>query len=161
MPSLQSARHDQVFLVSQLLGPGERSEFYLGVRRGEFTSLSRGAYVSTQVWSAMDVDQKYRTRVEVASFASASPQVFSHLSAAAMWRLPRIGGWPPRVHTITELAAGGRSTTTIDRHTVGVPSSTVPIDGVVGTTLARTVMDVAVTQPFIAAVAMADAALRL
>lgn len=46
------------------------------------------------------------------------------------------------------------------RHTTGHPSNTVDVDGVTVTTLARTCVDIARTQPFGCAVAVVDAALR-
>jgi hypothetical protein len=60
-----------------------------------------------------------------------------------MWRLPKIGDWPKAVHVTEEPSPGGRSTTSIARHTVGLPGTSAVIESIRVTTLARTVVDLA------------------
>ena len=86
--------------------------------------------------------------------------VASHLSAAALHRLPLIGRWPTTVHVLKAGAPGGSSSSGITRHRVDRAPETVTIDDVVTTTLSRTLIDVASTSSLLVAVAMMDAAIR-
>lgn len=108
----------------------------------------------------MDRHGQYRCRVKGAAAFYRRTLVFSHESAAALWRLPSLGVWPKKAHVVEPSASGGRSSTLLAAHTVGVPAETVAIDGILVTTLARTVVDLARTAAFGAAVVVADAALR-
>ncbi len=145
---------------TDLVVPGERAEFFRRVHAGVLTGIHRGIFVESATWARLDADQRHRMLAHAAARRRAEPFTLSHLSAAAMWRLPSIMPWPDQVHTIVEHASGGRSTRLFRRHAVGVPSGTVLIDGLAVTSLARTVTEVAASTSFAAAVVMADAALR-
>ncbi len=108
----------------------------------------------------MSLDQRYRARVQAASLVVPSDTVFSHYSAAALWRLPLVDQWPTRVHALVPRAAGGRSTSMLERHTVGLPRESASIDQLTVTTTARTVADLAACTAFATGVALADAPLR-
>ncbi|MHB1172437.1 MAG: hypothetical protein ACYCZY_08060 [Lacisediminihabitans sp.] len=149
-----------VILSRDFATPGERSEFFARTRKGEFVPLSRGAYLEEDVWRELDEDARYRARAKAAAALADRELVLSHHSAAALWRLPWVGGWPRRVHVIEPSAAGGRSSSVLTRHTVGVPEPLDEIDGLTVTSLARTVVDLARAGTFGQAVAVADAALR-
>lgn len=129
-------------------------------RRGELVAVTRGVYLDAAVWSTMDRDARYRTRITAIAGHLEHDTVFSHDSAAALWRLPWVGQWPRKVHITVDAATGGRSNTSVFRHTTGVPGSSELIDALRVTTLARTVADVARTSSFGNAVTVADAALR-
>jgi len=156
--------------TSRLATPGLRSEFFARARRGEYLALFRGTCVRADYWRTLDRHGQYRLRVTAAAASgptlSASGDsadqrvVISHESAAALWRLPSVGPWPKRVHSIAPLARGGRSTQTFVRHAVGLPNDLVTIEGVLVTSLARTVVDLSRSAPFPHAVTVADAALR-
>jgi hypothetical protein len=151
---------DHIHLTRQLTTPGERYSFFASVSRGEFVALFRGVYIRASLWNALSLDQRYRARVKAASLVVSPDTVFSHYSAAALWRLPLVGQWRTRVHALVPRAAGGRSTSMHERHTVGLPRESASIDQLTLTTLARTVADLAACTPFPAGVALADAALR-
>jgi hypothetical protein len=87
--------------------------------------------------------------------------VFSHCSAASLWRLPRIGVWPTVVDVAVDTATGGRSTPGIRRHAEGRPGDPDTIDGIRVTSLARTVVDLARSVSWENAIVAADAALAL
>ncbi len=108
----------------------------------------------------MDVDERYRAVVKASAAFSEGDQVYSHVSAAALWRLPWIGPWPERAHVTVPASIGGRSQQMFVRHTTGVPSKSIVVDGIAATTLARTAVDIARTQSFACAVTVLDAALR-
>ncbi|WP_419818602.1 hypothetical protein [Glaciibacter flavus] len=87
--------------------------------------------------------------------------VFSHRAAAALHGLPSLNGWPPYVEVTTSRASGGRSSGRVRRHAGDVRwQEIVEIDGVLCTSVSRTVVDIARTSPFADAVCMADAALH-
>jgi len=153
-------RSDQLVLTRDLRTAGARVAFFAGVRRGEFARVIRGVYTSTAAWSRLDRHAQYRAKVMAVAALFAEPPVFSHHSAAALWRLPMVGSWPSQVHVVAPLAAGGRSSGMLIRHTVGIPSDVERIDGLSVTSLARTVVDLARVGSFTQAVAIADAALR-
>jgi hypothetical protein len=151
---------DGLVLAREQVNLGARSDFYSRVQKGDLVAVARGAYVTRQAWAQLGPDSRYRARVKAIAALSPRRLVFSHHSAAALWRLPIIGHWPNQVHVIVGRSGGGRSSPTIARHTVGIPTDLETIDGLVVATLARTVVDCAKLLEFAPAVAMADAALR-
>jgi hypothetical protein len=160
MPTPTADWIDHIHLSSQLLNPGDRYGFFASVARGELVALFPGVYIRAPLWNGLSQDQKYRARVKAASLVVPPDTVFSHHSAAALWRLPLVGRWPTRAHVTVPRAAGGRSTKMLERHTVGIPRALISIDELLVTTLARTVANMAACSPFVTGVAMADAALR-
>lgn len=137
---------------------GNQSALRTAVRRGDVYRVARGIYLPTAAWQAMSGDARFRVLVHAAS--ARYPYVtLSHFSAAALWRLPIIGRWPPAAEAVAELATGGRSRDGLQRHAIGVPDSVTYVDGARITNLARTVVDVAATATFSQAVAFADRAL--
>lgn len=152
---------DSLVLTRDLELPGERSAFFAHVRLGRYSAVLRGAYVPATVWSEFDELHRHLARIVAATALSTDTRlVFSRESAAALWRLPFVDPPPARLHVVSPTAAGGRSNSTIVRHTVGIPESIVEIDGIAVTALARTVVDLAATRAMPAAVTFADAALR-
>jgi hypothetical protein len=127
--------------------------------RGEFTMIVRGVYLAADVWAALDRHARYRTVVKAAALLH-DGALFSHHSAAVLWRLPWVGAWPRRAHVLTPPRGGGHSTRSVLRHAADIPDMQEYIDGLAVTTLARTVADVACIANFEQAVAVADAALR-
>lgn len=151
---------DHLILSRDFAVPADRQQLFSRVRRGELVPVLRGAYVESEVWNDMDPDARYRAHVKAVAAQHGRDLVFSHGTAAALWRLPWADRWPSVVHVTSEKAAGGRSNASLFRHTVGLPEPSVRIDGLTVTTLARTVVDVARTSSFAQAVVVADAALR-
>src|SRR5690606_2506218 len=95
-----------------------------------------------------------------AALTARSVPVFSHQSAAVLWQLPALGPLPDRAHVTVSPQQGGRSTRAMARHSSERFVSPVEIGGLQVTPLARTIVDLAATLPFPAAVVAADAALR-
>lgn len=151
---------DALVLSREFETPSARMGLFTRVRRGELIALYRGVYVVAAEWEAMDRHGQYRARVKAAAALAATDPIFSHHSAAVLWRLPLVGEWPRQAHIVVDAADGGRSNTMLARHTVGVPQEFERIDGLAATSLARTVVDLTRVLPFGPAVAVADAALR-
>ena len=78
-------------------------------------------------------------------------------SAAVLWGLPTLAGWPPEVHSLTERTRGGRSTPGIRKHALGLDTRDIAVvNGLLVTSVERTVVGLAVTLDLKSAVAMAD-----
>lgn len=151
---------DHLILMRQCVSSGERSAVLKRHHDGELVPIARGAYLNAALWASLEPDARYRARIGAVAETLNCGAVFSHESAAALWRLPWVGQWPTRVHTSGPGAPGGRSCRSVFRHTTGVPNASEIIDDLVVTSLAKTVVDVACTSSFGTAVAVADAALR-
>ncbi|MCU1419800.1 MAG: hypothetical protein JWR57_969 [Mycetocola sp.] len=152
--------HPPFILARDAVTPGDKSLLRRGAISGSLTRIRAGVYVETGVWGALGSDARYLARIHAAAVAYPEPLTFSHLSAAALWRLPMVGTWPAVGHVIAGRAAGGRSDKQLIRHCVGKPANCKFIDDLEVTGLARTVVDVGRTSLFGTAVAMADYALR-
>jgi len=127
---------------------------------GDLTRLRRGVYTERQTWQEASADRRYSIRIEAASLALEGQPIFSHESALRLLGLPSLGPWPGEIHLICERRSGGRSQLDVRRHCVGLECApTTSVNGFVCTTPARTVVDIALTRSFAAAVAVADAAL--
>jgi len=140
----------------------ERAALRASVGRGEFTRVIRGAYVDAQQWMDLDRHERYRLFVHVAAELHPSSLLFTHASAAAVWRMPWVDSWPTRVHVATGslAASGGTSTKLLLRHAIEREAGSVEIDGLKVSSLAHTATDLAAELKFPQAVAVVDAALR-
>ncbi|TFD86183.1 type IV toxin-antitoxin system AbiEi family antitoxin domain-containing protein [Cryobacterium serini] len=128
--------------------------------RGRLQRVSRGLYYPSARWNQLREDQRYLIRVRGAALIRRGQAVLCHHSAAVLWGLPMLVGWPGEVHLLTERASGGRSDPGIRRHALGMDSRDVTtIDGLLVTTIERTVVDLAATLDLKSAVAVVDRAL--
>jgi hypothetical protein len=122
--------------------------------------LSRGAYMQSADWAALDDIEKYRSRVHAAVLASRSNPTVSHASAAVLWGIPMVGPLPKFVHVLSSASTGTRLEGLIRRHSTGsLQLGTDEIDGMNVTSFARTVVEFARMVPFINAVVALDWAL--
>ena len=129
--------------------------------RGELVRLRSGAYVSSAVWEAIKPDERIRLEVAAAADVHRGEFVASHRSAAALWGIPRVRRHDGLVHQRVTLSTGSRTEAGIRKHAVAKPDLHLDaVDGITVTSIARTVVDLAATEPFGAAVAAADWALR-
>lgn len=132
-----------------------------GARSGELTRLRSGAFVRTDVWGALSPDERIRLEVAAAAAVHRGAFTATHRSAAALWRAPRIQRHDGLVHQRVSATTGSRTEHGIRKHAVADTDLHVTrIDGIEVTDLPRTVLDLAATEPFTAAVAVADWALR-
>ncbi|POH58119.1 hypothetical protein C3B59_18960 [Cryobacterium zongtaii] len=129
--------------------------------RGVLQSVRRGVYVTGERWRTADVDERYRLMVRATVLASGRRPVLSHQSAGILHGFPTIGSWPATVHISTPDAVGGSSTRFITSHRGPAPDSVQEIDGCQVTSIARTLVDVAASSPFLVGVTMVDHALRV
>lgn len=130
-------------------------------RRGDAVRIHRGAYMSAEAWRGLDRREQYRHQVIAAAGASRTHPVLSHQSAAVIWGIPLVGPLPRLIHVLATASAGTRTEGAFRRHASRYTESEVDtIDGVAVTSLCRTVIDLALTVPFPAAVAAVDWAIR-
>ena len=133
-----------------------------GAERGQLHRLGWGQYAPAAVWAGLDRDQRYALRVRAAAQVRGGTLPLSHQSAAVLWGLPLLVAWPKEVHFLTERASGGRSDPGIRKHAVGFDARDVEMhDGVLVTSVARTVIELATTVDLRSAVAAADRALAV
>lgn len=124
-------------------------------RAGELVRIRFGAYTSAHTWAWLDSLERYRLRVLAAGTAFKDP-LFSHDSAAALWRMPRVGAWPAGIHVSVPQGRGARSVPSVLRHAVSVVPPSACVDGLRATSPARTVVDVGRSWSLCAALSAAD-----
>jgi hypothetical protein len=119
----------------------------------------RGVYLPAAVHADRSRDAAHRDLAYAHELLAPHAHAYSHATAAALWRLPRIGAWPRLAHVVSPTATGGRSEGRLRRHGVGAGAIEV-IDGLQVTGLVRTVIDLCRTEGFLQGVLAADHALR-
>jgi hypothetical protein len=130
--------------------------------RGQLHRIGWGRYTHTAIWDDLDRDQRYALTVRAASLSRSLTLPLSHQSAAVLWRLPLLVPWPSAVHFLTERATGGRSDPGVRKHAVGFDDTDVEmLDGVLVTSVARTVIELATVVDIRSAVAAADRSLAV
>ncbi|MGY1773103.1 type IV toxin-antitoxin system AbiEi family antitoxin domain-containing protein [Blastococcus sp. SYSU D00813] len=129
------------------------------IRRGELTRLRPGAYVPPDV--ARDAGRRHRRLVDATLAALRRPAVVSHQSAAVVHGLPLWGVPLGRVHVTRIPPATAEVGRALHCHVARLrEDDVVVVDGVAVTGVVRTVLDLARTLPFEAAVVTLDAALH-
>jgi len=129
------------------------------LRAGRLTAVRRGAYVLGAPPENREARHALRVRAQLAHLADDA--VVSHASAAVLHGLPTWGMRLDRVHVTRARRTGGRSGRQVHVHTAPLATQDLDVaDGVPVTSVARTVVDLARTLPFEAAVAVADVALH-
>ena len=132
-----------------------------GARRGDLIQLRSGAFVKAAVWKALTPDERVRLEVAAAAAVHRGPFVASHRSAAAHWGIPRIKKHDGLVHQRATSTAGSRTEHRVRQHAVAdFALHLTRIAGITVTDVDRTVLDLAASEPFSAAVTVADWALR-
>lgn len=152
--------HDRTHLVRHASNLGERDALYQRYRRGEVTRVIRGCYVDSLYWAALASDDRHRALAQLSVLVFGDGLVFSHRTAAALWRLPVLGEWPSRVHTAGPRGGAAHRSATLARHALGVEIASELVDGLQLTPLAVTVAQIAASESFASGLVVADAALR-
>jgi hypothetical protein len=132
------------------------------LRRGEWVSLRRGAYMAREVYDAMTDIQRHLAIIHAVARSLHRPAVVSHVSAVVLrGDLPTWGLDLSEVHVSRSDLHSPRHEAGIHHHAGSLPDEDVElIDGIRVTTMARTILDTARTTPFEASVVVADAAFR-
>ncbi|MDT7621951.1 MAG: hypothetical protein QOF99_2852 [Pseudonocardiales bacterium] len=128
---------------------------------GAVTTVRRGAYVDSADPRLTDAASRHALLVAAALADRAPGAAVSHGSAAVLYGLPLWAVPLRRVHVTRAQPSGGRIGRTVHLHTAPLDVGDLRVvDGVVLTSPARTVVDLARTVPFEVGVVVADAALR-
>jgi hypothetical protein len=130
-------------------------------RRGQLVTLRRGAY-SRDRPDDLTTEQAHRELIMATVPQLEDGAVVSHASAAVMHGLPTWTSAIDRVHVTRNRSGGGRRRSIV--HVNGAPlrsEDLAVIDGVPVTSLVRTVLDLARSQPMDQAVAAGDRALAV
>ena len=147
-------------LISEMDDRGERAATYRALASGSMRRLHPGVHIMASRLAALSQDDQYLLRVVASGSKLQRLDVLSHWSAAALWGLPSVDSWPDSVHSTVPASSLLASTRSLRRHRTrrgtGTPRERF---GLPVTALARTVVDIAATSAFPAAVAVADAAL--
>lgn len=154
-------RRDGLILTADLrqLGfhPGALREL---VRDQHLVRIRRGVCVRAARWDELRPDARYRDLVRSIQHTSSRGLVVMGASAAVMHGLPLVGALPARVHALAPGERGGSSNRYLATHLGPPDPEATEIDGVLVTSLARTLVDLARTAPEISSIAALDHALR-
>ncbi|MBC7591658.1 MAG: hypothetical protein H7226_11535 [Salinibacterium sp.] len=139
---------------------GDRRQLARQAARGELHRVRPGAYAPASAWSSLTPDGRYRLHVRAASESQSTRPILSHQSAAVILGLPILGSWPNTVHRLSERASGGRSHGDVVAHPTRLDRvELVEVEGMLVTSLARTVVDLAAVSSLTSGVVSADSAL--
>lgn len=128
-------------------------------RRREIITVRPGAYVVEDV--AQDAVLRHRLAVQAARTWLGAGAVVSHASAAVLHGLPLLDAPPSRVHVTRDRRSGGRTSRYVHLHAATLDADeVVTVDGVLVTTIPRTLVDLGRTTSFERALVPADAALH-
>lgn len=125
--------------------------------RGELIAIRPGAYVSSNYFGTLDSEQQHLL------FARSAPDrpILSHVSAAIAWGMDVWGLPLARMHVTTGIAFQAKTTRRRTVHGTSLqPHEYTEHEGVLLTTPARTVVDIARSTDFERAVCVGDSALR-
>ena len=127
------------------------------VGSGQAVRLRRGVAVDSTGWDTLGDRDRYFLRMRAVGATRKSQPIYSHQSAAVLWGLPVIGRWPDDVHLMAAGKTGVHSKNGVTwHHDRLADEDVVEIDGMLVTSLPRTLMDVARTTGFLSAVAALD-----
>ncbi|WP_167138276.1 hypothetical protein [Diaminobutyricimonas sp. TR449] len=154
---------DRLTFVNRLtLNEGDRRKLAQAATRGAQSRVARGVYMDAAAWAQLDEDLRYLARVRAVVGTRRNRPVLSHWSAAVVHGLPIVGRWPNAVHTTVAPTAGGRNRNGIVAHTARLADEdVVEVDGLLVTSITRTVLDVAACASFMVAVTMVDHVLHV
>ncbi|MBC7443070.1 MAG: hypothetical protein H7311_11245 [Ramlibacter sp.] len=123
--------------------------------------MRRGVFTSAEHWARLPPLQRYLTEIRAVVATRTREPLISHQSAAAVWGIPLAEVWPATVHVLAPPASRARSKNGVTVHRCDVPDTDiVDIDGMLVTSPARTLLDLARTTTFATAVVAIDHALN-
>jgi hypothetical protein len=161
LPILEARAAGQLgaFTYAQARAAGyTEAEVRARVASGRWLRLRRGAYASAATWDAADERARHGILAVSAALTVGADTAVSHTSAAVLLGAPTLG-WPDQVHVTR--GSGGHQLSGTRVHRAPLPAEDVLARaGIRVTTPARTLIDVARTEPFRAAVVIADGLLR-
>lgn len=132
------------------------------IRRGELAVVRRGWFAEASRVGDLWPESRHLLHVLAVARDGHGVGALSHVSAAVAHGLPLYRVRPARVHLTTDAPSRIASGPDVFRHVAPLPATDVTtVDGLMCTTLERTVFDCVRTLPLEAAVSIADAAERV
>lgn len=139
-----------------------RQQLARSAKSGRSHRVALGVYLPAEAWESLDLRGKYLARVRAIAQTRRHRPVLSHWSALATHDLPILGAWPSAVHTTVTPMSGGRSGNGVVKHSMALgDADVVEIAGLLVTSVARTVLDIAAISNFMSAVTVADHVLHV
>lgn len=130
------------------------------LRDGILHRIRPGEFALDDEWSPSTHLERHRELVLRTAERVDAPQIYSHHAAAALWGIRLLGDWPDKVDVLVDRTGGGRSTGRIRRHAIGIDErEIVEHEGLLVTSPAQTIIDLARHLPFVDGVIAADSAL--
>jgi hypothetical protein len=127
---------------------------------GEWHKVRRGVYCLRDLWTSYDEKDRQRLRILAVFLTATKPLVASHASAALLHGLD-VMTLGELVHMTRTGVLGGRTEHGVDYHPARVPAEdVVSVLGRDCTSLARTSVDVAREESYLAGLVVADQVLR-
>jgi hypothetical protein len=109
------------------------------------TRVANGVYVETEPWRNLAQRDRYLLMIRAIAQTRRKDMVLSHWSAAALHGLPIVGPWPSQVHVSIGRVSGGRSRRGVAKHALVVSDNeVVEIDGMLVTSIPRTLIDLSI-----------------
>ncbi|PPL19124.1 hypothetical protein [Microterricola pindariensis] len=137
---------------------GMHSRFVTARDSRQLIPVRRGAYLPREELAKMSAVARYRANALAAAAQRRQP-IFAGFTAAVFWGLPLLDAIPNDIFLLAQSASGRRRNAVVEfsrRDAVEI----VEHNGLMMTSLPDTLVDVARTLPFAAALCMVDAALR-
>ena len=123
--------------------------------------LRRGVFTTTEHWGLLTPRQRYLAEIRAVVATRLGDPLISHQSAAAVWGIPLDEAWPSTVHVLAPPQSRARSKNGVTVHRSHVlDADVVDVDGMLVTSPARTLLDLARTTSFATAVVAIDHALN-
>ena len=155
--ALLGRQHGVVSAAEAVAVGTDHLELRRAVTRRQLVRVRRGAYVEGGLWSAADVDERYRLAVLAVARTRLGDAV-SHHAALALHRLPLWGDDRARFDLVSDV---GQITTRSGLHLhPGAGVDTLQVDGAATVSVARSVVRTALSMGRDCAVVAGDAALR-
>ncbi|MBY4415308.1 hypothetical protein HQO25_04555 [Rhodococcus fascians] len=153
-------KDDRMIRRSEALADGSADhELRAMYERGGWERFVNGVYVPSSRLAGLTEQERHRLLIDAILPILSGGYVVSHRSAALLHGLPLPTGGLDKVHITRHRRGGGRTNTAVTVHCA--PSlSSVTVDGVSVTSLARTVVDLARTETLLSAVIAGDVALK-
>ncbi len=141
------------------LGP-TRHEYARAVRTGKAHRLRRGVYIDDRRWAALSTSEQYLRRLHAVAKTRHSEPVFAYVSAAVIHGLPLVRDDSSLIHVLAPDGRSGRTRNGVVEHERPQGGDVVRRRGLLVTSVARTVVDIAAGRNVLSAIAVADAAIH-
>jgi hypothetical protein len=160
--------YPQILRVSDLEAAGlDDRELRRRADHGELHRIAPGCYVPTDAWHQLCARDRYKVEVHT-RLSRLSPNVIaSHDSAAALWNLPTLDGWPSTVHVYDPARSKPLTRNGLVRHVGDLVDDEIIFDtgtrcdtGTKLTSPARTALDLALRDGFLGGLMLFDHGLR-